>query len=373
MTSIFESNAYFKEALQQVKFRIEEASKRNVEIFGKTWHEKHFVYGAVPHLKKDFETILGKMHLTIAASTINGKSAEPLRMNQGFGKIAQTMFTYAHAYKMEGDEIRDLILMTKAADKAGDKRMVEYITNVLFDQNRQAVQGVRDRLDIIILEALSNHGKFTFNKENDPQSPYVGTTISFGFNDSNLGTVGTNNVWSTANQATVDVVAEIDSVMKQSPVALKKILTDRATLLYILGSAKMKAYINSTLYPNMPLTESMLNNWLAQNGLPTIEVVEKNCLIQDGDSITTYNPWKAGQLVFLPEDNIGAIETAFSDAELGIKDKEVMYQNYGRIETRRFTQGEKDNADYAEILKASLTGAPSFETANNIYTLDTTK
>ena len=179
--SIFESNEVLKQALRKTKFRIDEASRMNVEIFGKTWYDKHFAFGPVPHLMRDFKTIIGKMHLTIAASTINGKSAEPLRMNQGFGEVAQKMFTYAHAYKMEADEIRNLILMAEAADRGGDKRAVEYISSVLFNQVRDAVQGVRERLDLIILEALSNHGSFTFSANNDPQSPFIGTTIGFGF------------------------------------------------------------------------------------------------------------------------------------------------------------------------------------------------
>lgn len=372
MKSIFESNATFKEALRKVNFRIDAASKQNVEIFGKTWAEKHFTYGRVPHLMKDFKTILGKMHLTIAASTINGKSAEPLRMNQGFAEMAQKMFTYAHAYKMEADEIRQLLLMAEAAKNNADAQAVEYIASVLFDQQKDAVQGVRERLDLIILEALSNHGQFTFSAQNDPQSPFIGETIYFGFDANKKGTVGGGNTWIAANKATVDPIAEFDSVMKANRlVKPKKALMEYSTLLYILSCDKIKGYLNSTQYPNNPITEVALNNWLQSWGLPTIEVVDKTCLVQDGDKLSEYTPWKAGQISFIPEDNLGTIETAFSDAELGMKSEGVQYNHYGRIETRRFVQGEKENADYAEITKASMTGAPSFESAKYITTLDT--
>lgn len=370
--SIFEYNDTFKEALRKTKFRIDAASKQNVEIFGRTWFEKHFEFGPVPHLMRDFKTIIGKMHLTIAASTINGRSAEPLRMNQGFEELAQKMFTYAHAYKMDADEIRSLYLMAEAAQKNSDVQAVEYIANVLFNQYKDAIQGVRERVDIITLEALSNHGSFTFTADNDPQSPFIGTTITFGFDANKKGTVGAGNKWIAANKATVDPVAEIDSVIKQSRlVKLRKILLDYSTMLYILSCDKMKGYINSTIHPNIPLTETIVNNWMKLQGLPTFEVVDKTCLVQDGDMLKEYTPWKAGQLVFIPEEKIGTIETAFSDAELGMKSEGVQYQRYGRIETRRFTMGEKENSDYAEITKASMTGAPSFETANNIFTLDT--
>lgn len=372
MKSIFESNALFKEALRKVNFRIDAASKARVELFGKTWAQKHFVYGATPHLTKDFKTILGKMHLTIAASTINGKSAEPLRMNQGFEEKMQKMFTYAHAYKMEGDEIRNLILMAEAAAKSADRQAVEYIANVLFDQQKEAVQGVRERMDLIILETLSNHGSFTFSADNDPQSPFIGETLDFGFDANKKGTVGGGNTWVDANKATVDPIKEIDDVMKANRlVKPKKVLLDYSTMLYIMSCDKMKGYLNSTQYPNNPITAERINSWMQEWGLPTFEVVDKICLVQDGDTLKEYNPWKAGQLVFIPEDKLGTIETAFSDAELGMKSEGVQYNQYGRIETRRFTQGEKENSDYAEITKASMTGAPSFESAKYITTLDT--
>ena len=138
--SIFEYNEAFKQALRRTQFRIDAASKKNVEIFGKTWYENHFAMGRVPHMLSDFDTILGKMHLTIAASTINGRSAEPLRMNQGFGKIAQKMFTHAHAYKMDADEIRELYLMAKAAEEQDYRKR-----NSPFPQSCSAQEIFRNR------------------------------------------------------------------------------------------------------------------------------------------------------------------------------------------------------------------------------------
>ena len=372
MQTIFESNPQFKEALRKVNFRMDEASKQNVEIFGKTWAEKHFTYGNLPHISKDFKTLLGKMHLTIAASTINGRSAEPLRMNKGFEELAQKMFTHAHAYKMEADYIRDLMLRAKAAVNVSEKQVVEYLTNEIFDQQTEVVNGVRARMDIIILEALSNHGKFTFTKENDPQSPFIGTTIDFGFDQSKKGTVGSGNTWIEANKATVDPIKEIQSVLKQNRlVKPKKILMDYSTLLFMESCDKMKGYLNPTTYPNDPISEERINRWLAEHDMPTIEVVDFICGVQDGDEVYDYIPWKEGQLVFIPQDNLGTIETAYSDAELGMKSDGVQYNHYGRIETRRFVQGEKENSDYAEITKGSMIGAPSFVTAKNIITLDT--
>lgn len=371
--SIFEYNSTFRKAADKVKFRLDVASKEHYDIFAQPWFKKHFKYGAVPHMTKDFKTILGKLYMPVAASTINDRSAEPLRMNEGFTEKAQTMFTHAHAYRMSADEIRELLLMAEMAEKQSDIAAVEYIANVLMNHVKAAVEGVDARLDTIILGALSNGGEYTFTKGNDPGSPFVGQTISFGMPTANKAVVGTGNEWVAGNESKVDPIKEIEDVLAKQRTSIKTILIDRPTLRFIQKTDAMKAYINSTLYPNQPLSISAVNRWMADNAYPTFEIVEREVGIQDGGAIKTITPYKAGQLVFLPETQIGTIETCLSDAEVGLKSDGVKYSNYGRTEVRRLTQGEKDNATYCEITKASLTAAPSMDTIDRILTLDTTK
>lgn len=371
--SIFEYNSIFRDAAKKVKFRLDVASKEHYDIFAQPWYKKHFKYGAVPHLTKDFKTILGKLYTPVAASTINDRSAEPIRMNEGFTEMAQTMFTHAHAYRMTADEIRELLLMAEMAEKQGDVNAVEYIANTLMNHVKAAVEGVDARLDTIILGALSNGGVYDFTKENDPGSPFVGTSISFGMKDSQKATVGSANAWVSGNENNVDPIAEIEDVLAKQRSAIKTILIDRQTLRFVQKTKAMKGYVNSALYPNQPLSISMVNNWMADHAYPTFEIVEREVGIQNGSVINRYNPFKTGQLVFLPEAQIGTIETCLSDAEVGLKSDGVKYANYGRTEVRRLTQGEKENATYCEITKASLTAAPSMDTIDRILTLDTTK
>lgn len=366
----FFETALYKNALRQVKFRMEEAAKRNVEIFGNAWYKDHFRVNPTPHTVSEFDTILGNSTLAIAASTINGKSAEPLRAFDGFSSIAQKMFTHAHAYRLDADEIRELMVMSKTL---GEKQVLNYIVDKLFNVTKRAVDGVRARLDIIILEALKNDGVFTFSASNDPGSPFVGQSIYFGFNSSHAGTVGSGNTWVDANLATVDPLVEITSVCDQADVQFEKILISKADLYYILKTAKMKAYINTVQTVNAPLTPVQLNNFMTSLGLPTFEIVQRKCRVQDGNDFTEYQPFGTGKLVFLPKNEIGSIETRLSDAELGLVSPGVEYSHYGRIEVANYKMGEKENTSYTEITKARLTAAPSMDTIADMYTLDVTQ
>ena len=259
--SIFEYNPIFKEAMQRVKFRLEAASQEHVNIFGQPWYKKHFAMGAIPHTEKDFKTILGKLHLPVAASTINDRAAEPLRMNQGFEDLKQTMFTHAHAYELDTDKILELMKLADLAEKNSDISAVEYIANYLMDQTGAAVDGVDARLDIIILGALSNKGKFTFTAENDPSSPFVGQTIDFGMKAAHCAEVGSGNEWVKNNLETVDPIVEIEDVLSRQRRKIKTILTDADTVRFIRRTKAMKNYVNSTLYPTIESTQA---NWLVR-------------------------------------------------------------------------------------------------------------
>lgn len=379
MATILELNEIFKTAAQNVSYRMNEASKQKAEIFGKIWHEKYFPLGAAPRLQSDFKTILDKMHFTIAASTIDGRASEPVRVKQGLSKIERSMFTHAHAFRHDHDEIRELVIMTqlaianKAVNPDGYQQAVEAVENYLMNSVSDAVMGVKARLSIIILEALSNEGKFTFTDKNDPGSPYIGETIDFRMPAENCGKVGSANTWIDANLNTVDPVKEISDVMlKHKRMKFAKILVRQETVNFMLRTKAYKEYVNNQLTsPNQPLTLDRINAWNAANGFPTFEVVEFMTGIQHDYRVEDYEPFKEGMMVFVPAGNLGTIETLIPDSQLNMKSEGVTYKDYNRVEVRELRYGEKENSNYTEITKGSMTGAPSISAIANIVSLDT--
>ena len=380
--TILELNEIFKVASKNVDYRIDEASKNQVEIFGKIWHEKYFPLGSRPRLQSEFKTILNKMHFTIAASTIDERASEPVRVKQGLSKIERSMLTHAHAFRHDHDEIRDLVVQTqlaianKGADPDGYKQAIKDVENYLMNSIEDAVMGVKARLSIIILEALTNEGKFTFTQENDPGSPYVGETIDFRMPAENCGKVGSGNEWVAGNESKVDPVKEIAEVcLKHKRKKFTKIWVRQETVNFMLKTDSYKSYINNQLTsPNQPLTLERINAWNKANGYPEFEVVNFVAGVQTDYHVDDYEPFKEGMMVFVPETKngvLGHIETLVPDSKLGMKSDGVSYKDYNRIEVRELRYGERENSNYTEITKGSLTGAPSIEEMANIVSLDT--
>ena len=360
----FLTDKIYDEALQQVNFRMDAANERNYSLFGESWYTKHFTWNPTPRTGEEFKTIIGRHGYDIAASTVNKNSGDPVRSLDGFGEIKQSMFTHAHTFKLEAEDLRNIAIYSKMFGNE-PKKVMDYIINVLFEVRKRAVKGIDERMDIMILTALSNAGKYTFSAENDPNSPFIGQEITFG--TPSTGTVSLE--WTAANAGTVDPIQDISDVCDAMDVAPTKILMSKARALYVMQNAKVRAYINGRDYSGNPVTLPMVNNFLAGIGLPTIEVVNKKSRVQNGDSFTELTPFNGKKVVFVPGDSFGTIESTFTDRELGLVSPDVTYQNYGRVELSTWKSGEKEGTNYTEYTKAKVTAAPSIDRLPDMYEL----
>ncbi len=365
----FFNSPIFQEALKEVGYRMDAASQRNVEIFGKTWYGKHFSMAEFAKTKDEFSALLGQMHLDIAASTINRNAAPPVRPLDGFGLVKAEMLTFAHTYPMQDEDIRAIVEYSRYYNRSSERRQViDYITKKLWNVRQKAINGVNERLDIMILGLLSNEGKFTFTKENDPNSPFIGKTINFGFDESHAASVTTD--WTDANKATVDIIADIAAVIENADHKPTKMLMRRSTLNFILSTAILKRYINGTDNASRLIVEAQVNAELERLGLPTIEVVDKLSRTIDGTAENKFNPFTDGKILFVPEDNFGTIEHLITNHDLGIDDDGVTYGKYNHIEVASWMQGLKEGTSHTEFVSASLTGTPIWENALDCYSLD---
>lgn len=366
----FFNTGVFQEALKEVGFRMDAASQRNADVFGKTWYGKHFTMAGDPKTREEFTTLLGQYTLSYAASTINRNSAPPVRPTDGFGQVKAEMLTFAHTYPMQAEDIRAIAEYMRYNNRASDRRrVVEYIIKRLWNVRERAINGVNERLDNIILTMLSNKGTYTFTAENDPNSPFIGKTINFGFDEGHAD--GVDNDWSAANRETVDVIADLVEAVSQMDVTPELMLMDRATLNFMLTTSILKKYINGTDNASRPIVQTQLNAELQRLGLPAIEVVEKKTRILDGTSEKTIVPWLSGKILFVPGSNFGTIEHLITDHDLGIDDPGVTYAKYNNIEVSSWTQGLKEGTHHTEFVSASLTGTPVWSNVLDSYELDT--
>ncbi len=373
----FLSTPLYKEAVEQIRFMMDGASERNIRLFGQTWFEKHFKMGDFARTEAEFTAILGQMHAAPAASTINQYSERPIRSIEGFGKVKAEMLTAAHTYKLEAEDLRAIALYQKLYPAVKDRQKVlDYIVKKLMNVREKAIKGVQERIDITVLSLLSNDGKYTITKDNDPGSPYIGTELDFGFDPTHAVKVSTSNdIWNTANAATVDVLEDLLAICDQAQAngySFEKILLRREQLMYMLTTTKLKKYINGVNFADKPITIEDVNTFFAKYDIPPFELVRHISTIEKdgGRSRTSFQPWKEGKLLFVPNNNFGTIEHQMTDADLIGPDQGVQYAKYNHIEVTNWEQGLKENTNHTEFVSAALTSTPVVDSIKDMWSLD---
>lgn len=373
----FLSSLLYQEAVEEIRFRMEGASERNIALFGQTWFSKHFTMAENARTESSFSSILGQLHAAPAASTINQFSARPIRSLEGFGKKAYEMLTAAHTYKLEAEDLRDIAQFMRMWPAAKDRQKVlNYIINKLMNVREKAIKGVQEHIDIRTLTLLSNDGKFLFTETNDPGSPYIGTEIDFGFDPDHAAKVATaSDKWTDANASTVNVLEDLLAICDQAEgngYSFEKILLRREQLMYMLTTAKLKLYINGTDNASKPITLDDINTFFAKYDIPPFEVVRhiSETEAKGGKVRNRFQPWKEGKLLFVPSNNFGTIEHLMTDADLIGKDKGVDYAKYNHIEVTNWEQGIKENTNHTEFVSACLTYSPVVDTIKDMWSLD---
>lgn len=372
--SNFLSTPIYQEAVEQIKFTMDGASARNIALFGDTWFSKHFRMGDFARTEAEFTAILGQMHAAPAASTINQYSDRPIRSFEGFGKQKAEMLTAAHTYKLEAEDLRAIALYQRLYPASQDKQKVlDYIVKKLLNVREKAIKGVQERIDIIVLSLLSNDGVYTITKDNDPGSPYIGTQLDFGFDSSHAAKVSTT--WEAANVATVDVFEDLMAIQDAAAgdgYAFAKMLMRREQLMYMLGTSKLRLYINGTDKSSRAITVEDVNTFFAKYDLPQIEVVAHKSTVESngGRDRNTFQPWALGKILFVPSNDFGTIEHQMTDADLIGPDQGVEYTKYNKIEVTSWQQGLKEGTNHTEFVSAALTSTPVVDAIKDMYSLD---
>lgn len=363
----FLTSSLYGELTKVVQARFDAASKLNKELFDKTIYKSYLTWDT-PSIGLNFEEIIGKYNLTVAASTIGERSKEPIIGAQGLETMKERVLNHAITLPMDIATYRKILALLDSKS-ISDQAKKQQLIDTMWGGVTTVVNGVETKLDIMFLQALSNKGIFKFDEENNPEGGVRGT-IDYGQPAENIATAKT--AWTESNLSTVDCFEDIQAMLEsaQDKTVLSKILCAPSLISYMCRSAKMKQLIHGTDKSSRIVQLRDINDYMESNGLPTFEKIQRQCRIQNGNTLTPYTPWNAKNMVFIPEGKIGVVKNAYSDNELK-PEKDVVYSNYGRIRVSQWYVGETKGANHGEFTKAESLSLPVITEMQNIYTLQT--
>ena len=360
-------SSLFGDLVRQVKARFDAASKLHKELFDKVQFED-FLEWDTPTIGLNFEELMGKYNITIAAPTLGDNSNESVLSSEGLETFANKVFLHAITRTMTVQEYRKVlsILDSKTiSDETAKKELVK----IMWGQVTDPVNSVRAKIDMIFLRALSNEGKFTFDNTTNPEGGVRGQ-IDFNQPLANIATATTQ--WTEANKDSVDCLEDIMAMVEKAEgkVAPKYILAAPSKIAYMLKTSKLRRAVVGSDKMYGVLTLNQLNNYLEENELPLFKKMRRHVRVKNGTTVTEIDAWNDKNLVFVPDGKLGLVKNAYADNELK-QEAGVAYSNYGRIRVSQWGVGEKENSRQTEFTKAQSLSLPVITEIGGCYTLKT--
>lgn len=363
----FEYSSLFGELTRNTQLRFDAASKLNKQLFDNAIYEQ-FLDWDTPSIGLNFEELIGRYNITIAAPTIGDNSKESVLGTEGLQTYANRVFKHALTRPMTMQEYRKALSILDSKSISDTAKKNELV-KLMWGGVEEVVNAVKAKIDIIFLGALSNCGKFTFDDTNNPEGGVKGS-IDFNMPTENIASA--NTAWTDENKDSVDPFNDIQEVMDAADdkVKITKILASPAKVAYMLKSTKLKQVIFGKDKNESPLTLAALNNFMTANDMPVIQKIRRTVRIKNGNSISSLTPFNSKNLVFVPDGKLGIIKNAYADNELK-QETGVTYSNYGRIRVSQWGVGETQNSNGTEFTKAESLSIPVITEINGIYTLKT--
>lgn len=367
MPKEFIYSSIYGELCKEVQIRFDAASELNKELFDQCIFEQ-FLDWDDPTIELDFEEIIGKYNITVAAPTIGDNSAEPILGSTGLETLKETIVNHALSIPMTMKTYRKILsLLNQKLIKDEDKK--KRLINLMWGDVTTVVKAVQGKLDMIFLGALSNEGKFEFDETTNPEG---GVRGSINYNQPSTNIATSTTAWTAENINTVDCFEDIQAILDaaQDKVALAKILLAPSLVSYMCRTKKMKQMIHGTDKSSKPVLLRDLNEFMQTNNFPVFVQMRRQVQIQKGKSAYPYNPWNQKNMIFVPDGKLGLVKNAFSDCELKPEDG-VTVSKYGRIITSQWSVGIKQGSNHVDYTKAESLSLPVITEMNGIYTLKT--
>lgn len=363
----FVYSSIFKELTKRVQIRFDKISEYNKQVFDNVIYETYLDWD-IPTIGLNFEEIIGRYNITIAAPTIGDDSKEPIIGTEGLQTLAERIVRHAVTLPLSIQDYRK-VLQILDSRSLPDSEKTKQLVELMWGNVVAVVNAIHAKLDLMFLGALSNEGKFELSADNNPEGGVRGL-IDYRQPAENIATSKTE--WTTANLETVDCFEDIQAVLDaaQDKVIFDSILCAPSVTSYMCRSKKIKQMIWGTDKSSRLVQLSDLNAYMSENNFPTFKHIRRQVRIQQGTSTKTVTPWNAKNMVFVPGGKLGIIKNAYANNELR-QEPGVTYSNYGRIRVSQWGAGETTNSNGVEFTKAEAFALPVITEMNGIYTLKT--
>lgn len=366
-TKIFTGSSLFGDLTLQVQARIDAASKLNKRLFDTVVY-RQFLDWDDPMIGLDFEEMIGKYNISIAAATIGENSESPIIGTEGIETLKNRVLNHSLTVPLTMTDYRKVLQLLRT-NIIRDAQIKQQLINIMWGNTETAVNGVEAKIDLIFLSLLSNCGIFEFNEENNPEGGVRGA-IDMNMPKENIATA--NKPWTKENSDSIDPFEDIQAVLDAADdkSEIGTILLSPQKMSFLTSNKNMKKMIFGSDKSSSILTMAEINQYMEKNEYPTFQKIRRIVRIHKGNTTYKIKPWNGDNIVFVPSGKLGKVKNSYTDSELK-PESDVTYSNYGRIRVSEWYVGQTKGTRHGEFTKAESLALPVITEFNDIYTLKT--
>lgn len=333
-----------------------------VDLYPKAVWRQNLEVG-LPQASLTFESVIGRTRVQAAASLVDPDAPAPKRGRPNMETLTGKIPTMKEAFEMNQADYRTLMTIkenSRLKQNGVDEMIVKFLNNDLND----VAKSTDDRLDIMHIQGYSSF-KVDASVIINPDGITVGE-VDLLAQPNQTRLVG--KVWS---DPTADPFKDIENVVEYASGigrAFAKIQIDRATWGVMKNLAAVKSSISALYNPgsnkNYVVTLASVNEYLVENLLPTIEVVNYRYGVQKDGIVSLINPFKASNVVFLPAGKLGMLHNAVAIDEW----KKSPVKNYAKYGTALLSKWQDDDP-WREFTAVEMNAFPGLEAIDGIMHL----
>lgn len=320
-----------------------------------TWLTKKFS----PTLK--WEAISGN-GATVAADVVTLDSTIPLKLRDRLSKVSGDVPKIGMKKYLNESQLQDINIMNAIGGRETE------IVAQLFDDLKACIYGVHERLEYMLLEALST-GVTTISNENPGQNNEgKGIRIDYGIPAENQ--IDATNPWSNvASKPLDDIQAVLDKASENGNV-ITSVKMDLVTFNQFKATTQVKeqyAFFAGFTGDKIPTPSiAKVNEFLLQDYGFTIEIINRSVNIERNGKRTAVKPWNEGSVTFLTNTKVGSLVWG-NLAEESHPVKEI---DYAKASTFILTSKWSSTEPLQEWSRSMANVIPVLENVDSIYILN---
>lgn len=332
--------------------------------FDPVFFTKYFDWG-VPRQQLTFSTAIGRKRIEAAASVVSVGSPAPLRSRSNLEKLDGEVAAIKEKLALDERDYREYMALSNLNVDDVTKRNAAL--DLLFGDVKLVGDSALKRVDMMVLQALSA-GVVSMGVTNNPDGIKTGD-IDILFSSKNRFNV--IDKWSVAANAKpiTDIMNRVIEARKRG-IIFETILMEFDTFLRMRTADETQSLLAGFFQLGTGQKKlgnlDQVNEYLSSERLPTIEIIDVAFGVEKDGKISTYSPWKANSVSFIPSGKLGKIENALTIEQMKPV-ADVSYATYQRALISKWSV----NDPFAEYTGVELLAFPAIQAIDSIFIMDT--